>query len=182
LNEADKGALRRILEKVPAPKTGLPDAVFDFALAIVPMINVDLLVSDDANRVLLAWREDRWGSGWHVPGGIIRAYESLSERIAITARRELGAKVNYDPVPESISQFFSARGHFISILYKCSIDGDESAVINPDKIAAPQPNYLAWFSKPPSVIYPAHEQYIPRLPQFATSRKLTFGEAPIEQR
>jgi hypothetical protein len=86
---ADRKARARffelLLQNIGDPGRGLPDEVFEFALAITPMINVDLLVSGDRG-VLLAWREDKWGSGWHVPGGIIRFNETISHRISEVAR------------------------------------------------------------------------------------------------
>ena len=181
-SETDKATLRRILGDIESPTAGLPDAVFDFALGIIPMVNVDLLISDTENRVLLAWREDRWGAGWHVPGGIIRIYESFSERITATAQLELGLIVRHKPAPISMTQFFVDRGHFISLLYECDIVGDQSVVIDESAVAAPHPNALGWFSKPPAAIYPAHAQYIPRLPQFGASNPLTTDEILIEER
>ncbi|MDR2604028.1 MAG: hypothetical protein LBC55_01570, partial [Desulfovibrio sp.] len=62
-----------------------------FTSSITPMLNVDLLVRDDAGRILLSWRDDALcGTGWHVPGGVVRFQETLAERVRKTALQELG--------------------------------------------------------------------------------------------
>jgi hypothetical protein len=51
------------------PRSGLPEELFLFVSRLVPMVNVDLFISDDQGRVLLTWRDDEiFGAGWHVPG------------------------------------------------------------------------------------------------------------------
>ena len=81
------------------PRQGLPEEVFLFASRITPLINVDLLIQDDAGRTLLTWRDDELGQGWHIPGGIIRYKETSAERIRECARLELGAEVSFDAAP-----------------------------------------------------------------------------------
>jgi ADP-ribose pyrophosphatase YjhB (NUDIX family) len=108
---------------------GLPEDVFLFVSRITPLINVDLLIRDDAGRTLLTWRSDRfYGPGWHVPGGIIRYKEAAADRIRIVGERELGAAVEFDASPilihESIDSSRSDRGHFVSLLYKCRLASD----------------------------------------------------------
>jgi colanic acid biosynthesis protein WcaH len=110
--------------KAEAPE--LPEDVFLFVSRITPLINVDLLIRDEAGRTLLTWRSDRfYGPGWHVPGGIIRYKETAAERIRIVAERELGATVEFDDSPivvhESIDPVRRDRGHFISLLYRCRL-------------------------------------------------------------
>jgi colanic acid biosynthesis protein WcaH len=86
---------------------------------------VDLLIQDDKQGTLLTWRQDRFGSGWHIPGGIIRYKETIAQRIGKVARLELGAIVNCQPTPVTIHQFIEPkrkeRGHFISLLYRCQL-------------------------------------------------------------
>src|SRR2546425_13357634 len=82
------------------PRTGLPYELFLFVSRLVPMVNVDLLISDDQGRILLTWRDDEiHGAGWHVPGGMIRFKETAEERIRTTALDELGAEVTFDRTP-----------------------------------------------------------------------------------
>jgi ADP-ribose pyrophosphatase YjhB (NUDIX family) len=177
---ADRKARARffelLLQNIGDPGRGLPDEVFEFALAITPMINVDLLVSGDRG-VLLAWREDKWGSGWHVPGGIIRFNETISHRISEVARLELETSVVADMTPIALSQFFASRGHFISLLYRCVLTA-ESAQPMAVNSAMPRNGELAWCRVPPADIYPAHLDYIPRLAEFGQGHALTLAEPP----
>ena len=56
----------------PAPRNGLPEDLFLFVSSLTPLVNVDLLIRDDAGRMLLGWRHDAfYGPGWHVPGSFI---------------------------------------------------------------------------------------------------------------
>ena len=161
---ADDGDLAAYRTAVRAgradPSRGLPDAVFQFALDIVPMVNVDLLVRDTAGRTLLAWRVDAFGRGWHVPGGIIRRGESFADRIAAVARLELGTTVAHEAAPCRVSQLPNdGRGHFVSLLFRCAL----AAPIPPGALAEPSSEpfagALAWRAGAPDALYPAHEIY-----------------------
>src|SRR5437763_276723 len=103
----------------PDPKTGLPYELFLFISRLVPMVNVDLLVSDRGS-ILLTWRDDEiHGTGWHVPGGMIRFQETISERIRATALEELGVEVSFDEnatVEEILAPERRIRGHHISLV------------------------------------------------------------------
>ena len=62
------------------PNGGLPEELFLFVSRLVPMVNVDLFISDDQGRVLLTWRDDEiFGAGWHIPGGMIRYKETAQD-------------------------------------------------------------------------------------------------------
>jgi colanic acid biosynthesis protein WcaH len=53
----------------------------------------------------LTWRDDGYcNPGWHIPGGIIRFKETIATRIKVVARYELGAEVDFDPVPLAINE------------------------------------------------------------------------------
>jgi colanic acid biosynthesis protein WcaH len=170
-------SLAKLRDVIPNPGSGLPDAVFDFALDIVPMINVDLLI-EEKGKVLLAWREDRWGSGWHVVGGIIRVHETIADRIRRTAHAELSAVVGFEAAPVAMTQFFSKRGHFLSLLFRCRVTSGPAPIWAVED-GPPQPGALAWFSAPPAQIYSAHADYIPRLPPFASDNALGLAEGPV---
>jgi colanic acid biosynthesis protein WcaH len=122
-----KQAIRVIESAVGNRATeGLPEDVFLLLTKLTPMVNVDLLITDPALGVLLTWRDDDLdGPGWHVPGGIIRYKETAAARVIKTAKRELGADVLFDPTPvvirEHIHPTQMARGHFISLLYRCRL-------------------------------------------------------------
>jgi ADP-ribose pyrophosphatase YjhB (NUDIX family) len=108
------------------PHNGLPEPVFLFISRITPLINVDLLIKDKDSGTLLTWRDDGYSApGWHIPGGIIRFKEEAADRIKAVARTELGAEVTFDGAPLAIKEIIhptrKERGHFISLLYRCSL-------------------------------------------------------------
>lgn len=154
--------LRSLADGNDDPRKGLPDEIFNFLLAVTPMINVDLLVRDEGGRTLLAWREDQWGSGWHMPGGIVRWQESLEVRIAEVAKWELGITVTPEVSPCCMTQFREGhRGHFISLLYICRLRDpylEQPVVIESD--ACPRQGSLSWSSGIPDMLYPAHKVYV----------------------
>ena len=140
------------------PKQGLPDPVFDFVRKVTPLINVDLLVRD-GNKTLLAWRVDAYGEGWHIPGGIIRFFEPLEKRIAEVARTELGSRVTAEASPCDIRQFFHPRGHFISLLYRCTLNGGLGQPEMLYRGGEKRSGMLAWIEGVPADIYPVHLHY-----------------------
>ena len=148
---------------VGEPKDGLPEEFFLFLSRFTPLINVDLLVFDDAGRILLTWRDDEfYGAGWHVPGGIIRYRETAEQRIHATALRELSADVEFEIAPVAIEQAMDPRrrerGHFISLVYRCRLTGE------PDdarryRQGAPERNQWAWHEHCPPDLLPAQAPY-----------------------
>ncbi len=107
------------------PNGGLPEELFLFVSRLVPMVNVDLFISDDQGRVLLTWRDDEiFGAGWHIPGGMIRYKETAQDRIRAAALEELGAEVVIDGAPiveQLIEPERRLRGHLVALLYKCRL-------------------------------------------------------------
>jgi len=155
-----RALLAEALSHIKDPGEGLPDAAFEFALRLVPMINVDLLVRNEAGEHLLAWREDEYDAGWHVPGGIIRFNEPIEKRIARVATSELGCEVRYNGFPAEIKEFFTRRGHFISLMFLCRL-ADESAI--PPRLAS-EPGRakhgdVAWHRGVPPNLYRVHSVY-----------------------
>jgi colanic acid biosynthesis protein WcaH len=145
------------------PQQGLPDDVFQFLTRITPMINVDLLIKDDAGRVLFTWREDALHApGWHIPGGIIRFKETAAARIAAVAADELGTTVAFEDQPIAFNQIIipgrDTRGHFISLLYDCTLRSelDESLRFHGGE---PEPGQWAWHRGCPSQLLNVHEIY-----------------------
>src|SRR5262245_21463014 len=170
MEQAHKHALELIDSWAGDPHRGLPYELFLFVSTLVPMVNVDLLIMDDAGRILLTWRDDEiHGAGWHVPGGMIRFKETAEERIQATALEELGARATFDPTPaveENMEPDRRIRGHFVSLIYRCRLNGElaESLRFTGGKPARGQ---WAWHSECPQNILPVHERYC-RF--FATSR------------
>ncbi len=143
---------------------GIPKDIFLFMSRHIPMMNVDLIIKDETNRTLLSWRDDECGTGWHVPGGMIRLNEKIIERIHRTSMEEIGTVVAYDPIPITILELFVSnnnRKHCISIVYKCFL---------PQKYILPKKQkntagYLKWHNECPNNLIPVHEQYRDLIPQ-----------------
>lgn len=147
--------------QVPDPREGLPEELFIFATTIVPMVNVDLLIQDEAGRALLSWRDDvHCGTGWHLPGGIIRFKEPMTDRLEEVAASEIGRAVSYDPRPLAVNELFvrpRVRGHFISILFACYLPG--SFAPQNAGLAPTDAGYLQWHETCPEDLLEVHEQY-----------------------
>jgi len=148
---------------IKTPSAGLPDDIFLFVSRITPIINVDLLIKNDQDQNLLTWRDDSYyPPGWHIPGGIIRYKEAIAARINAVAARELGAKIKFKKAPLAINEVIhptrNNRGHFISLLYKCSLTSPLNNNLRYEK-GTPKPGEWAWHSKCPDNIFSVHEMY-----------------------
>lgn len=143
--------IKDIYEQIEEPNKGLPYEVFRFVSAITPMVNVDLLIIDDKNRILLAMRDDEFsGKVWHIPGGIIRFRETMEDRIQKTAQAEIGIKVLCDMSPIAVNEIFSSheeRGHFISFLFLCQLPN--GFYIENQEVGKYDHGYLKWFAHCP---------------------------------
>ena len=157
-----KSLLRQLESHIEDPTKGLPEDVYLFATKITPMINVDLLIRDDSGRILLAWRRDEYyGTGWHIPGGIIRLKETFEERIQKTAEAEIGSKVIFSQEPVEIAPLISAnldtRCHFITLVYECKLP--EQFQIDNKNRNRYDTGYLAWHNEYPPEMLPIHSFY-----------------------
>jgi ADP-ribose pyrophosphatase YjhB (NUDIX family) len=145
------------------PKAGLPDDVFLFVSRVTPLVNVDLLIHNEAGQTLLTWRSDGfYQPGWHVPGGIIRFQERAADRIAAVARQELGAAVVSEGSPALITEIIepahTIRGHFISLLFRCRLSSpldDDLRYVS----GQPRAGEWAWHQGCPTDLIPVHEIY-----------------------
>lgn len=144
------------------PGTAVPYELFLFISRLVPMVNVDLLISDEQGRLLLTWRDDDiHGTGWHFPGGMIRFKETAAERIRATAREELGAEVSFHETPfveQIIEPVRDTRGHHVALVYRCRLlsGPDESGRFTSGQ---PTRGQWAWHSACPVNMIAAHQQY-----------------------
>jgi ADP-ribose pyrophosphatase YjhB (NUDIX family) len=150
------------------PSKGLPEDVFLFLSRVTPMINVDLLIQDEAGRTLLTWREDAYNApGWHIPGGIIRFKETFADRIHAVARLELGTTVSFREEPLAVNQVIHPsrkdRGHFISLLYACRLLAPPDEGLRHSGGVA-RPGAWAWHVACPEKLISVHEMYRRFLP------------------
>jgi len=155
-------AIAILNKQVPNPSAGLPNDLFFYISRVTPLVNVDLLIKDEFGRTLLSWRNDEYaGRGWHLPGGVVRFRETLETRVKKVAETEIGTSVDFDPNPIAINQIINdereIRGHFISILYKCSLS---SAFVPENKgISNTDAGYLMWHDSCPDNLLKFHEIY-----------------------
>lgn len=150
-------------QAIPNPREGLPDEVFYFISELTPLINVDLLIQDEAGRTLLTWRCDQfYGSGWHIPGGIIRFKEAIQTRIQKVAQSELGAEVlvtgDACSIQEKMATGRNTRGHFISMLFPCRLQTQPTVS---SAGAEPLAGQWAWFENCPDNLISVHDSYRP---------------------
>lgn len=153
-----------ILSAIGNAREGLTKPVFLFVSQLTPMVNVDLLIQNVQGQTLLTWREDEfYGPGWHVPGGVIRFKELAETRIQKVALSELAVNVVAEAEPLCVKEIMAkhrdVRGHFISMLYRCRLQG----TLNPAQryqAALPKQNgRWQWHDGCPENMIPQHEMY-----------------------
>ena len=157
-----EASIASLVEAVPKPSLGLPDSVFYYISRTTPLVNVDLLIKDENGRALLSWRNDLYaGTGWHVPGGIVRFKERLETRVEKVAAEEIGTAVRFDPAPIALHQLIHAeheiRGHFISLLYKCFLPGTFKP--RNEGLSPEDAGYLEWHDRCPANLLHMQEFY-----------------------
>jgi len=158
-NRSAEAELNAILKSIPDPRGGLPDEVFHFIRQVTPLLNVDLLVQCEKGT-LLAWREDEYHVGWHIPGGIVRFREPLRARIDAVADIELGVAVESDPEPCAMNELRDhPRGHFLSLLYRCRVHAELPVSRLYSGSRRPAKGALSWIRGVPADLYPAQQFY-----------------------
>ena len=159
--------LRKIIKVIESaiknPSEGLPEDIFLFASRITPIINVDLLIKNAQGHTLLTWRDDDYyPPGWHIPGGIVRYKETISDRINVVATSELGADIKFNKDSLAINEVIHPsrrnRGHFISLLYECTLISLLDKNLRHEE-GIPKPGQWAWHEKCPDNIISVHEMY-----------------------
>ena len=147
--------------KIENPRIGLPEEIFLFISEITPLVNVELLIKDENQKTLLSWRDDKYcGSGWHIPGGVVRFKETLEKRVQKVAETEIGTKIEFEPVPIAMNQIicdYETRGHGISILYKCFLLN--KYILKNTGLAEGDRGYLKWHDSCPKNLIKLHEIY-----------------------
>jgi ADP-ribose pyrophosphatase YjhB (NUDIX family) len=142
---------------------GLPEEVFLLISRLTPMCNVDLLIQHPQKGTLLAWREDQYyGPGWHVPGGIIRYKEAMAARVHAVAEIELGAEVDFEPLPIAVNEMIvpeqRERAHFIALLFRCSLRGAPDGRLR-FRAGRPKRGEWAWHEHCPKDLIRLHQCY-----------------------
>ncbi|MBN1104992.1 MAG: NUDIX hydrolase, partial [Deltaproteobacteria bacterium] len=114
-------------------------------------------------QTLLTWRDDGYyPPSWHIPGGVIRYQETFSDRIRAVAAGELGAKVIFSQNPLAMNEVIlpsnTVRGHFISLLYECTLTTPPAKDLAHHH-GEPKRGQWAWHDKCPANLIPVHEMY-----------------------
>lgn len=141
-----------------ASEQGLPENLFLLVSALVPLPNVDLLITDKNHRILLARRNDGFfEKSWHIPGRTMRYGESFEHAISCAARKEIGCEVEYEREPIAVKnvirglnyniEYPRERGHNVAILYRCNVP--VSYEIDNGKLNEDDDGYIKWFDKLP---------------------------------
>ncbi|WP_146201815.1 NUDIX hydrolase [Teichococcus aestuarii] len=158
LSDEELRTLESLLARLSGRGASLPKPLFRFITEVSATANVDLLVRDGEGRVLLAWRDDAFGTGWHVPGSIIRHREDMAHRIEACARDEFGCAVEAAERPVALLQIFDDRGHSISLCYPAMLRGSPGKrIVEPG--GTPEAGDLCWFTELPAALYPSHFVY-----------------------
>lgn len=158
LTDEELRTLEALLAKLNGHGTDLPWPLFRFITEVAATPNIDLLVRDPAKGVLLAWRDDPFGKGWHIPGSIIRHREEVAHRIAACALDEFGCELDVGERPVALIQIFDDRGHSVSLCFLATLSGTPGKrVLTEDE--APETGDLCWFATPPANLYPSHLVY-----------------------
>jgi ADP-ribose pyrophosphatase YjhB (NUDIX family) len=145
-------AINILRQETLYPEKGIDEQIFYYVSSIIPMVNVDLLIQNESGETLLSWRDDIYcGTGWHVPGGVVRYKEKLEKRVNKVAEIEIGTKIIFNNIPIKMSQVISPkstiRGHFISFLYQCFLPS--TVPIDNKNLTPTDAGYLKWFKTCP---------------------------------
>ena len=168
-------AIRAIDAAVGHPHPGrLPLELFLFVSRLVPLFTVDLWLQREDGAVLLTWRDDaHFGRGWHVPGSALRFGETAAHRLRECAREELGAEIDFDPLPfdlmeeiqphvhDGIDLQARTRGHNVSAAYRCRLltPPDPAREYRFGSAEPPKEGQWAWHSACPDALLPVHRVY-----------------------
>lgn len=158
LDLKSKKAINQLRDLELDASAGMDEELFLLVSSLVPLPNVDLLISNHLGQILLSYRDDEYyGKSWHIPGGCLRFNESFEHCIQETSKREIGCPVIFDEVPLSVKNVIrgpnnnqlhpNERGHNVAILFKCSLP-DGFMIDNGDKSITDN-GYLKWFDKLP---------------------------------
>ena len=147
----------------PDARQGLPEPLFLLVSRMTPLVNVDLLIVNESGEKLLTWRHDQfYGPGWHIPGGIVRFKETMAERLAKVARREIGCGVEVVGECLRVSEIQcvgrDVRGHFVSHLFKCRLIGQANPALEAGDVN-PRHGQWAWFKEAPPELIPQHKRF-----------------------
>lgn len=147
---------------------GMQEELFLLVSGIMPIPNVDLMITNENNQLLFSWRDDPYfGQGWHFPGGCIRFGETMLERVQKTAMAELGTILIVEENPLAIKdvicderenlKYSNERGHHLAVLFRCKVPYGFK-IDNKGK-KENEVGYLKWFDFVPDNLVHVHDVY-----------------------
>ena len=139
-------------------KDGLDEDLFLLVSSLVPIANVDMLITNESGQILLSYRSDEfYGESWHIPGGCMRFGETFEHRLIETSKKELGCIIEFDAEPLAVRNVLrgpnpnqehpNERGHNVAILFNCRLPKD--FVITNEGKKQNENGYLKWFDTLP---------------------------------
>lgn len=133
---------------------GMPQELFLLLSGLMPLPNVDLLITNDQGQILLTCRRDAWYQhSWHIPGGCMHYGETFLHCVQETAKRELGSEVYAEAEPAAVrnvirgvdpsKEYPRERGHNVAILFRCRMP--EGWQIDNGSKQEGDDGFAAWF-------------------------------------
>lgn len=152
--EEQRAAVKTLRQAKLDTDNGMPQELFLMLSGLVPLANVDLLITNEQGQILLTRRCDPWYQpSWHIPGGCMHYGEDFLHCVQQTAMRELGTKVIVSEVPVAVrnvirgvdrsKEYPRERGHNVAILFACRMP-ESWEIDNGDKAEADD-GYASWF-------------------------------------
>ena len=121
------------------------------------IVSIDLLIQDDQDRWLLAYRKNRPAQlSWFVPGGRVRKGEGVSQAFERLVRFEFGRQLAYQRAQFHglyVHYYDDNRWeepdfgtHYLVLAHKVRVDSSWEGVVDSDA-ALQQHHQLRWFSR-----------------------------------
>ena len=131
--------------------------------SVTPIVNVDLLIQNSLGETLLVWRNDKFHTGWHFIGGVLRNNESLSSRIKKVASDELNVDLQIVTGPIELNEMIfpqnNYRNHFLSFLYNCKVKSNFNMNLKYLESGTPNHGEWKWFKHAPKDLIPEQSSY-----------------------
>ena len=175
LTQKQTKAIQTLREAKLDTDHGMPQELFLLVSGLVPLPNVDLLVTNAQGQILLTRRKDPWyQDSWHIPGGCMHYGESFEHCVQETARRELGTEVSISPEPITVrnvirgvdasKEYPRERGHNVAILFACR--SPENWEIDNGMKTVDDDGFAAWFDVLPDDFMKIQYVYLDVLKSF----------------
>lgn len=145
-----KGVLRMIRELIP-------DDLYAVIYNRVPRACVDLLVTDEDDKILLTRRDiEPYRNLWHFPGGGIKFKESMAEAANRIAKKEIGVEVEVLKIIGTCEilddDLPSAERHSISLVL-------EVRIVSGEVRAGAETKEAMFFAEIPNEMHPYHKAF-----------------------